>query len=168
MVGHLCATGRCPPSSTPKTSVVVLWLPSRCRCTNPWKYSEPRRCGLDPISKLLTTKLKCVASTECPNNAHSCQRRIEGNSDPNQQFAFGRSEDTRGQVPPEAGRSAVESDSLICSIRQATSRPQTSHAMGHSAKTRLAVKARSRSPRLQPVGIELLQPLNGLQLPVSG
>ena len=28
---------------------------------------------VDPISKLLATKLKCVASTECPNCAHPCQ-----------------------------------------------------------------------------------------------
>src|SRR5580765_6454298 len=56
-----------------------------------------------------------------------------------QQFAFGRSKGTRGYVPPEAVRSAVEGDSLICSIRQTKSRPLSGRPMGHSEKTRLAV-----------------------------
>jgi hypothetical protein len=43
-------------------------------------------------------------------------------------------------VPPETVRSAVEGDSLICSIRQTKSRPLSGRPMGHSEKTRLAVR----------------------------
>ena len=59
-------------------------------------------------------------------------------SNQKQQFAFERSKNTRGYIPPEAVRSAVEGDSLICSIRQTKSRPRPGRPLGHSEKTRLA------------------------------
>jgi len=49
---------------------------------------------------------------------------------------------TRDYVSPEAVRSAVEGDSLVCSIRQTKSRPLPGRRLGHSEKTRLAVKAK--------------------------
>jgi len=57
----------------PKHLVVVLWLPSRFHFTSPRQYAEPRHYRVGPVSKLLTTTLKCVASTECSNSAHSRQ-----------------------------------------------------------------------------------------------
>src|SRR6266550_3132439 len=58
----------------------------------PGNIPNPGSAGWTQYQSCLQQNLKCVASTECPNSAHSYQRRIEGNSDPNQQFAFGRSE----------------------------------------------------------------------------
>jgi hypothetical protein len=49
-------------------------------------------------------------------------------------IAFQRSKNTRGYVPPEAVRSAVEGDSLVCSLRQTTSRPLSGRTMDHCRK----------------------------------
>ena len=69
-------------------SVLPALTPSAQAQTRPWWFygcpkgvvaqipgdgPGPRHCGVYLISKLLATKLKCVASTECPNSAHSCQ-----------------------------------------------------------------------------------------------
>jgi len=66
-------------------------------------------------SELFTGSAKCLDFTNVPKN-------------------------TRDYVSPEAVRSAVEGDSLVCSLRQTKSRPVSGRPMGHSEKTRLAVK----------------------------
>ena len=146
ITGYVCPARTNTFVSIANTAMVVLWLSSRRTCTNPRQCTGSRHRGVGPVSKLLTTKLKCVAETECSNSADSCKGRTKGNSRQKQQFAFGRSEDTGGKVTPEAVRSAITGNSLICSIRQTKTRPVPGCSVDYSEEAGLAVNSTASKP----------------------
>src|SRR6266513_1425006 len=62
----------------------------------PGNIPNPGSAGWTQYQSCLQQNLSVSPQQSAQIAPISCQRRIEGNSDPNQQFAFGRSEDTRG------------------------------------------------------------------------
>ena len=116
LLGIFCSQGY-PVRSTPNTSVVVLWLSrfaqhkspatNRAQALRGYQYQSCLQQNLS-VSPQQSAQIAPILADEGK----------KGTSNQKQQFAFERSKNTRGYVPPEAVRSAVKGDFSICSIRQ--------------------------------------------------
>src|SRR5712671_7980653 len=78
IVEYLCAARAYTAGSIPNTSVGFYGCPQGLIPQVPGNIPIPRNYKMAATSKLPTTKIRCIDSTECQNSAHSRQLTASG------------------------------------------------------------------------------------------